>query len=613
MIDLSFGTDVEINGERVSAEALGADLEVKSEAGPERRIRACFTNRSGKTIRFGGFRFELRTFHGIPGERIRIYREGWTMTSASGSVRYGECDFDADPDYLKYAVSDPGNYRSDEPNHFSAEHVVVLNDRDTGYSLLAGFVSSADQLTRFDVVLNEQGLARFSAFSCCDGIEVAPGEAIHSEELVIFDGDDGYGLLERFAGLWGKRMNALVQGQIPTGWCSWYYYFHGVTENDILENLRYLVSHRQQFPLEYIQLDEGYQAMLGDWLTCNEAFPHGLEFLAREIRDGGFKPGVWVAPYMVDERSRLFAGHPDWMIHDADGEIIRVTTWHGGRVAALDTTHPGALAYLTEVFTTLAQWGFEYFKLDFLVYACAGTGGCYYDRKATRAQALRRGMQAIRNAVGDRFLLGCTAPLGQVIGLVDSNRIGTDIPSRWQPDHKIYKEAPTVPNVCRNIINRSYMNGRLWISDSDAHTARSDNTRLTENEVVLWTFALYFTGGSVILSDRFETLTPERAKLSQLLLAEPGIFATRPLDVFEREFPAVWLRRKKSTGQILVGLFNFESEVCALSVDLDKIETGKEFDLSDFRTGEKMGTIRKNFTMAVQPHSCRILNLELIN
>ena len=228
-------------------------------------------------------------------------------------------------------------------------------------------------------------------------------------------------------------------------------------------------------------------------------------------------------------------------------------------------------------------------------------------------QALRRGMQAIRNAVGDRFLLGCTAPLGQVIGLVDSNRIGTDIPSRWQPDHRIYKEAPTVPNVCRNIINRGYMNGRLWISDSDAHTARSDNTQLTENEVVLWTFALYFTGGSVILSDRFETLTPERAKLSQLLLAEPGIFATRPLDVFEREFPAVWLRRTKSTGQILVGLFNFESEECALSVDPDKIETGKEFEVSDFRTGEKMGTIRKNFTLTVPPHSCRILNLELIN
>lgn len=32
MVDLSFGTDVEINGKRVSAEAIGADLEVKSES-----------------------------------------------------------------------------------------------------------------------------------------------------------------------------------------------------------------------------------------------------------------------------------------------------------------------------------------------------------------------------------------------------------------------------------------------------------------------------------------------------------------------------------------------------------------------------------------------------
>jgi alpha-galactosidase len=77
------------------------------------------------------------------------------------------------------------------------------------------------------------------------------------------------------------------------------------------------------------------------------------------------------------------------------------------------------------------------------------------------------------------------------------------------------------------------MNGRLWISDPDTHIARNDNNKLTESEVLLWTFAIYLTGGMILLSDRFSSLTPERMKLSQLLLAEPGIPDVRPLDFFE--------------------------------------------------------------------------------
>lgn len=58
------------------------------------------------------------------------------------------------------------------------------------------------------------------------------------------------------------------------------------------------------------------------------------------------------------------------------------------------------------------------------------------------------------------------------------------------------------------------MNGRLWISDQDTHIARIDNNKLTENEVILWTYALFLTGGMMLLFDRFETLISERLKLS---------------------------------------------------------------------------------------------------
>ena len=313
---------------------------------------------------------------------------------------------------------------------------------------------------------------------------------------------------------------------------------------------------------------------------------------------------------MVEERSALFSEHPDWMVHDHDGVVLWASSWRGSRVAVLDGTHPGAQAYLAEVFSTLVRWGFDYVKLDFLVYACCGSGGCYYDPTAARAQALRRGLTVIRQAMRDRFILGCTTPLGPVVGLVNGERIGTDITPYWQPDRKFYKEAPTVPNVCRNVINRAYTNGRLWISDPDTHIARSDNNKLTENEVVLWTFALYLTGGMLLFSDRFETLTPERASLSKLLLSAPGMRQVRPLDFFEREYPAIWLSRNLETGKVLLGFFNFEDTPQELRVDRYLVEASETMALSDFMSGEAIGIHSSEIAVMVPAHSCRVLRVK---
>ena len=66
---------------------------------------------------------------------------------------------------------------------------------------------------------------------------------------------------------------------------------------------------------------------------------------------------------------------------------------------ALDLTVPEALEYACSVVRTASkEWGYPYLKLDFL-YAAA-LKGCYHDPTVTRAQVLRRGMEAIREAVG---------------------------------------------------------------------------------------------------------------------------------------------------------------------------------------------------------------------
>ena len=232
-------------------------------------LRIAFRNRSGRSVKLDGFQFDGSGIS-IPGPRLRLYREGWTAVAAAATRRYGERDFFVDPDYRRFAVVDADDYNSDEPNCFQAENVVVLNDSESGLSLLAGFVTAADYYNRFRIRLDEGGVREFSIFVYGDGREVAPGETVLSEELLILEGPDGYALLERYAACLGDRMKARVPQSVPTGWCSWYYYYSRVTENDVLENLEWLRRHRTELPLEYFQIDDGYQPAPGDWLMPSE-------------------------------------------------------------------------------------------------------------------------------------------------------------------------------------------------------------------------------------------------------------------------------------------------------------------------------------------------------
>lgn len=602
-----------------SAKTSVAGLELELEIKQSGSVQATLTNRSSSRVTLDKFSFAAMALDDasdiltIPGPRLRVHKEGLTMATPAASLRYGEPDFELNPEYKPFAVLTPSEYHDDCPNKFSGEYAIVLNDRESGASALFGFVSSCRQFTRLAVDLVEPGIARLEAISCCDGIAVDPGERVRSEELAVFASFDAYGLLEEFASLWGKRMGARMRDHTPTGWCSWYYYFSNITEKDMLENIRWLKDNKSEFPLEYIQLDEGYQAALGDWLVCNEKFPNGLKSLAKETTDAGFKAGLWLAPFWVEEGSRLYKDHPAWVIRDIQGQTVWALKWRDAKVALLDCTLPPVCEWLAETFATLRRWGYDYVKLDFMTYelGAISLGGRYADPKATRAQAIRRGLEAMRQGFGDDgLMMGCTCPFGPEVGVMDAARISTDITPYWQRGNKIFKEAPAVPNVCRNIINRHYMHKRLWLNDPDTHIARLDNNELTEAEVKLWTSAVWLTGGSLFLSDRFSKLTPERAELSKTLLRDPEAFReARPLDFLEREYPAIWFaRRTGDNNACAIGVFNFENTPKIFQV---KLPVDGAFNAREHWSGEDCGKIEGAFTVEIAPRSCKLFMLEL--
>jgi alpha-galactosidase len=257
-----------------------------------------------------------------------------------------------------------------------------------------------------------------------------------------------------------------------------------------------LAAHRDLVALRLVQLDDGYEAAIGDWLEVLPSFPSGMPSLVNAIRQHGAMPGVWLAPFLLSARSRTYAQHPDWVVRDEQGEPLNAIDNWGSANFALDTTHPAALAWLENVIRTVCEdWGFEYLKLDFL-YAAAMRGRRYNPR-VTGVEAYRNGMRAVRRIAGEWFILGCGAPLIPSVGVVDGMRIGSDVAAVWGREGNA--DGPALRNATRATLARMWIHGRWWTNDADCVVVRADGTQLSLTEVQGWASVVALSGGMVFV------------------------------------------------------------------------------------------------------------------
>jgi len=552
---------LKLGGEWLSAEETAKRGLVLSESHENGVQRVVLENRSGATVRpeeLGWRKAPGRGDFDVPG--LKFYVESWQMASPCGVRRWDDEPFDYSPEYLPNCVSTPGDFHPGERGRFLSDNACCLR-RPDGAMRLFGFTTGADRFGHFDVKLGEGGVEAFFALCACDRAELPAGGRIETESLLVLDGADTEALFASYADRWAADSHARRRFAAPVGWCSWYYYFSKVALSDVLENADWLAAHRDEGDfgkIRVIQLDDGWQTAAGDWRGTNEKFPGGLARFAEEVKKRGFTPALWVGPFIVEDTSALAAEHPDWLVRDESGEPLSPLGWREGhRLFLLDATHPGALAHLESLFRDIRALGIDYVKLDFCASLCAIPGGRYHDRTATRAQALRRGYEAIRRGFGDDgFILACTTPFAPVVGIADAMRSSTDITPYWDRPGQ-HAEAPNVANVCRNIVHHAYMNGRLWVNDPDTLIVRDGHTELTQSEVELWERAVSLAGGSLLLSDRMATLSPERLALVRRALAEAGTWKNlRPVDRWERTLPIVWEAEKD--GRVVRAIFDFD-------------------------------------------------------
>jgi alpha-galactosidase len=325
--------------------------------------------------------------------------------------------------------------------------------------------------------------------------------------------------LSAFGDAFAQRAAVPALRPAPRVWCSWYRYFENVAASDIEENLEAFDT--AGLPVEVVQIDDGWSAGLGERLRPAAAFPD-LAGLVDRIRSTGRRAGIWLAPFMVGERTEVARAHPDWLTGDAG------SNW-GQNMLGLDVTHPEVRDYLASAVNELVGLGIDYLKLDFL-YAGAVPGRRH--EEVSPVAAYRSGLELIREAAGaETYLLGCGAPILPSVGLVDAMRVSPDT------FHEGGEDGSAGLRGRMSLVARSWQQGRFWVNDPDSLVARPS---YRQRERWAQTVATY--GGLRSFSDRVVELDAWGLATTRRLMAEapgPAPFAGEVIEASVHEAGAV--------------------------------------------------------------------------
>src|SRR3954451_10473388 len=483
-----------------------------------------------------------------------IYGEGFQMLSQTGGTLANPQDLGSYTDARHYKMPMPEGTRQ-----FYGVMTFSVPDREAKWS--AAFTSCR----RFSGLLRLQPPSTLQIVIDTEGLTLHPGESWDLEELMV--GMSDHDALDSVGSLIAKNHPRLNTPAPPTGWCSWYCFGPRVTAQQVLDNLDAIAK---KIPgLTYVQIDDGYQPAMGDWLEAGAAFGGDVRRVLDEIGKRGFQPAIWVAPFIAEEQSHVFQQHRDWFVKDSAGaplrsDLVTFGGWRHGPWYVLDGTHPDVHAHFERVFRTMRQeWGCTYFKLDANVWG-AIHGGRFHDPNATRIEAYRRRMQAIVRGAGDSFILGCNHPIWPSAGLIHGSRSSNDIKRSWD----------RVKTTAQQNLLRNWQNGRLWWNDPDAVVLTGD---LTDDEFRFHATAIYATGGMVLSGDDLTAIPDARLAMLKKLVPPTGIAATF---VDERLRVGTITRPDKT----MLCLFNWS--------DTPDTMTGllhQRARVTDFWTGESLG------------------------
>jgi len=417
----------------------------------------------------------------------------------------------------------------------------------------------------------------------------------------------------------------------PAGWCSWYCYYMGTTETDMVVETDALAKHLRDYGLEYVQLDacftRGEEANYLDW--TKETFPNGGKWVFQYIKSKGLKPGLWVNIYGSNyARAECAEKYPEnYYLRDKEGNLSSACCTADNTVVRLDYSNPQVIEkHLKPMFKIFKdEWGLEYLK-D----AGWGTWMDYYDKNKENSFDPTKGsrecyvaaQEALREILGDNvFINGCAMhEVGLCFGLFDGSRTGGDDRAIWYPEKK---RGMSMQTYFHSLFGTNYLNNITWFCDPDTVMVR---TPLTLDEARTIVTAIALTGQLYMASDFMGRLPQKRLELYQKTLPTAPVV---PIDLYPykiesnkrddivwccprvKEFPrAIDLKVNAESGVYdVVAVFNWDDEPATKTISFKEdlgLDSELEYLVFDFWDQKPKEIAQDKITSSIPAHGTSV-------
>ena len=194
--------------------------------------------------------------------------------------------------------------------------------------------------------------------------DLKPGERFDTPQTFVAVHDGDY-----FAALNSYRLLMSERGMTPAVppaasyepiWCAWGYERDCTTA--LIEGTLPKVS---ELGLAWAVIDDGWQAMIGDWNPNRTKYPNGEEDVRRlvsDIRAAGLKPRLWYSPLSVAPGSDFLHDHADMLLLDKEGAVQKISWWNSFYLCpAYEKTVQHTQGLIKKF---IGEWAFAGLKID---------------------------------------------------------------------------------------------------------------------------------------------------------------------------------------------------------------------------------------------------------
>lgn len=334
-------------------------------------------------------------------------------------------------------------------------------------------------------------------------------EYIKLPNLYFYTGNKPYETLKELAVRTANKSEARKSSLTSYHWISKSNDTEIYSFEKLKKQINFLTEKHPLLPVQTIVINKGY-CVAGDWLEPDENWPGGLENAAREIFKHGYRAGIWIAPFVVSNRSNLIKKHPEWLIKNSEGRVKLEMANENETFYTIDPSNEGVKKYLKTVFQSLRKMGFIFYEMDYLEWGLKDSKTVKMDSQdRSSVQILREALDIIRQEIGyGSLVMADNTAFQPVIGFADIVKTSSSCDAGWND--------AGVKNMVRETYFTQYFNNILW-QNNPGEINIIDNQTFSEDEKISLALWKAFLGGAVCCSDDFTKMTTEQLEFFRFL------------------------------------------------------------------------------------------------